>query len=74
MNLDIYKNSRSSGRFFHKSRGFDSCKTKQQALLDISMECRNSKYYTRNYLAIEYIVLLACSCDVQFLSINTSLL
>ena len=74
MNTKIYKDKRASGMFFQKATGFDCTKAKRQATLDITKECGNGNYYTKNYVAIEYIVLRACSCNVQFISINTSLL
>lgn len=74
MNTEVYKDKRNNGKFFHKGTGFNCTKTKKQALLDITEECNNGGFYTQNYLFIESLVLKACACKVQFISINTSLL
>ena len=51
-------------KFSHKAKGIKCCHTKQQAMKDISLECGNGKFYSKNYIMIEYIVLRACSCKM----------
>ena len=68
MNLDIKKDKRALGYFFHKSRGFNCKKTKRIACMDISKE------FEINYIPIEYKVLIACSCKIKIFQINTNFL
>ena len=68
MNLNVKKDKRSTGKFFHKSTGFKSTKTKKLACIDISKEVG------KNYIVIESIVLKACSCEMKIFNINTNLL
>jgi hypothetical protein len=69
MNTDIYKDKRAV-KYFQKARGLGSTKAKQQAMLDITEDCEHDPNCTRNYISIEYIVLLACSCNILFIQIK----
>lgn len=75
INTDIYKDPRGT-HYFHKSRGFDSSKSKSEAMKDISQAIYNEQdgYYTRNYVFIESIVLTACSCNMIVYRIDTTIL
>lgn len=68
MKLSIKKHKRAKGNYFHKSTGFNSSKAKRLACIDISKE------FERNYISIEYKVLIACSCEMKIFKINTNFL
>ena len=75
MNLNIEKHSRkiNKGFFFHKCKGIkDISSVKSIALRDISEECGENKFYTKNYVNIENRVLIACSRTLIVLSIDTT--
>jgi hypothetical protein len=70
----IKKYYKNTGRFFHKAPRGGASKAKSYAMSDISKECSSGSFYTKNYLIKENIVLQACACKVQFITINTCLL
>lgn len=73
MNLNVQKDKRSI-KYFQKVKGFASEKARRIASLDISKECGKDKFYSKNYISLEYIVLIACSCRMDILSVNTNYL
>jgi hypothetical protein len=74
MNLDIEKDKRNNGSFYHKSKGIKSCVAcKSLALKDITEECGTDKFYTRNYVNVESRVLDTCKNKLIVISINTTI-
>ena len=55
---------------FHKTGGILSSHTKRQAMIDICKEIELSGFYTKNYVYIESLVLLGCSCKMKIYQIK----
>ena len=74
MKLTIKKDKRAKGKYFHKAPNIKCAHTKKTALKDISSYCEeNLSIYTRNYVHIEALVLSACSCKMEILTINATI-
>jgi len=74
MNLDIEIDKRNSGCFFHKNKGIKSSKEcRLQALKDISYECGDGKFYTRNYISAECQVLDTCKKILIIIPLDTTI-
>lgn len=55
--LSIKKDKRST-KFFQKGlRNGEISKTKKIASFDISQECGEGRFYSRNYLGLEFVIL-----------------
>jgi len=67
-NLDIIKGDRCYTDSFHKSR-VGGTLTKEIAMRDITKECGENKFYSKNYIPIEFLVLqnLQCKIEVQYI-------
>jgi len=74
MNLDIEIDKRNNGLYYHKNKGIKSTKEcKLQALKDISMECGENKFFTRNYISNECQVLDTCKKILEIIQIDTTI-
>lgn len=74
MNLDIEISDRNNGVFYHKNKGIkSSIECKSIALKDITEECGENKFYTRNYVHVESRVLNMCKKIVEIIPINTTI-
>lgn len=73
MNLEIEINERNNGKFFHKNKGIDGAtKCKQIALKDITKDCGEGKFFTRNYINSECAVLDTCKNVLIIIPIDTT--
>lgn len=73
MNLDIEKSKRNRGISFHKCKGIKNITdAKKIALKDITEECGENKFYTKNYVNIESEILMACTRVLTVLKIDTT--
>lgn len=74
LNLKIEIDKRNNGAFFQKNKGIKgatSCKS--QALLDITKDCGEGKFFTQNYLNKESRVLDCCKKILIVLELNTTI-
>jgi len=69
MDLNIKKDKRNNGCFFHKNGDVVSNpEIKRQALLDITEDC------DKNYVILEATIIKACKSKMIIIPINTTLL
>jgi hypothetical protein len=74
MNLQIEKDSRNTGIFFQKNKGIKgSTECKRQAMLDITKDCGEGKFFTQNYVSRECQVLDACKKILIVLELDTTI-
>jgi hypothetical protein len=69
--LEIQKSNRGKGKYFQKARVGQS-KTRLLASKDISMECGENKFYTKNYLVFESQILQLQFYFIDSIEIDTT--
>lgn len=61
MDLRIKKDKRNTGKYFFRNGGIKSnAEIKSIASREISSECGKDKFFNKNYLVIESVVLSTC--------------
>jgi len=75
MSLNIEKDDRNTGKYFHKHPGITSTKEiRRQAIRDIGEECGDGEFFSSCYINRESSVLIACQNNPENIVINTCVL
>ena len=73
MILKIETDKRNNGCFFHKNKGIKGAtECKYIALKDITSECGEGKFFTRNYINSESQVLDTCKNVLTIIYLDTT--
>lgn len=74
MNLEIEIDKRNTGKFYQKNKGIKgSVQCKRQAMLDITKDCGEGKFFSQNYIGRESQVLDNCKKILIILELNTTI-
>lgn len=74
MNLEIEIDKRNTGKFYQKNKGVKSSfECRRQAILDITKDCGDGKFFSKNYISIESQVLDNCKKILIILELNTTI-